>query len=107
MNTVTAPLFAPAPDWTGRDDGPGAEHARWYSEVKAQLIDVREHGWESECEEVSRGQESVAVAVLDHLERPAAALAATFPVGSADKQELLGALTDASARLRTQFFGNR
>lgn len=33
MNTVTAPLFAPAPDWTGRDDGPGAEHARWHSEV--------------------------------------------------------------------------
>ena len=80
---------------------------RRYSEVKAQLIDVREHGWESECEEVSRGQESVAVAVLDHLERPAAALAATFPVGSTDKQALLGALEDASARLRTQFLGNR
>lgn len=33
MNTVTAPLFTPAPDWSGRNDGPGSEHARWHSTV--------------------------------------------------------------------------
>ncbi|OHF36385.1 formimidoylglutamase [Corynebacterium sp. HMSC074A01] len=34
MNTVTAPLFSPAPAWTGRNDGPGPEHARWHSVVE-------------------------------------------------------------------------
>ena len=33
MNTVTAPLFSPASDWSGRNDGPGPEHARWHSTV--------------------------------------------------------------------------
>ena len=33
MNTVTAPLFTPASNWSGRDDGPGPEHARWHSVV--------------------------------------------------------------------------
>lgn len=33
MNTVTAPLFTSAPDWSGRNDGPGPEHARWHSTV--------------------------------------------------------------------------
>ena len=33
MNTVTAPLFTPASNWTGRNDGPGPEHARWHSVV--------------------------------------------------------------------------
>lgn len=35
MNSVTdAPLYSPAPDWTGRDDGPGKEHARWHNTVE-------------------------------------------------------------------------
>lgn len=33
MNTVSAPLFTPASPWSGRDDGPGPEHARWHSVV--------------------------------------------------------------------------
>lgn len=33
MNTVDAPLFTPASDWSGRNDGPGPEHARWHSTV--------------------------------------------------------------------------
>lgn len=77
-----------------------------YSEVREQLSAYRRQGWAGECEEVSRGQESVAVAVLDHLSRPAAALAATFAVGRVDKQLLLDALADASEHLREQFFGN-
>lgn len=34
MNTVEAELFTPAPEWTGRNDGPGPEHARWHSTVQ-------------------------------------------------------------------------
>ena len=33
MNTESAPLFTPAPEWSGRSDGPGAEHARWHSVI--------------------------------------------------------------------------
>ena len=33
MNTVTAPLFSPASEWSGRNDGPGPEHARWHSTI--------------------------------------------------------------------------
>ncbi len=35
MNTETdQPLFTEASEWTGRNDGPGPEHARWHSVVK-------------------------------------------------------------------------
>ena len=33
MNTESAPLYTPAPTWSGRADGPGAEHARWHSVI--------------------------------------------------------------------------
>ncbi|MEQ9999158.1 formimidoylglutamase [Corynebacterium sp. KPL4015] len=33
MNTESAPLFTPAPEWSGRSDGPGPEHARWHSVI--------------------------------------------------------------------------
>lgn len=26
-------MFTPAPAWTGRNDGPGPEHARWHSVI--------------------------------------------------------------------------
>ncbi|MEX3558043.1 formimidoylglutamase [Corynebacterium sp. LK2522] len=35
MNTISdQPLFAPAPEWTGRADGLGPEHARWHSVIQ-------------------------------------------------------------------------
>ena len=34
MNTETTPLYAPAPTWSGRNDGPGPEHARWHSTIR-------------------------------------------------------------------------
>lgn len=34
MNIETAPLYAPAPTWSGRNDGPGSEHARWHSTIR-------------------------------------------------------------------------
>ena len=35
MNSVEFPdLYTPAPNWTGRDDGPGEEHARWHTVIQ-------------------------------------------------------------------------
>ncbi|OFK64410.1 formimidoylglutamase [Corynebacterium sp. HMSC076G08] len=34
MNTVDAPAYSPAPEWSGRSDGPGPEHARWHSVIR-------------------------------------------------------------------------
>lgn len=34
MNTETAPLYTTAPTWSGRNDGPGPEHARWHSTIR-------------------------------------------------------------------------
>ena len=78
---------------------------RRYSEIKEELAAYRRQGFATEREAVSRGQESVAVAVLDHLARPAAALAVTFAVSSADTQRLVAALAEAAQSVREQFFG--
>ncbi|WP_342318606.1 IclR family transcriptional regulator [Corynebacterium mayonis] len=81
---------------------------RAYRTVKAHLALARERGWDSETEEVSRGQESVAVALVDHLGRPAAALAATFEAGSLDdaqRAEVISRLSTAARRVAGKFFG--
>lgn len=81
---------------------------RPYRAVKARLALARERGWESETEEVSRGQESLAVALVDHLGRPAAALAATFEAGSRDdagRAEVVSRLSAAARRVAGKFFG--
>lgn len=47
MNTETSqPLYSPAPEWTGRNDGPGKEHARWHNTVKP--LDLEGEGSPSE-----------------------------------------------------------
>lgn len=33
MNTVEGELYTPPAAWSGRDDGPGPEHARWHSAI--------------------------------------------------------------------------
>ena len=76
-----------------------------FREYKEALAVYRRQGWATESQDVSRGQESVAVAVLDHLDRPAAALAVTYPVGSGDQHVLAEALHEAATRLRAHFFG--
>lgn len=77
---------------------------RNFSDVKEELSAYRRQGFAPENQEVSRGQESLAVAVLDHLSRPAAALAVTFAVDSVDRSHLVTALSDAAAHLRKTFF---
>lgn len=78
-----------------------------YRDLKQRIETVRERGWASESEEVSRGQESLAVGVVDHVGRPAAALAVTFPLGKSeeDKQLLIDALRAATSNLSQRFFG--
>lgn len=76
-----------------------------FREYKEALAVYRRQGWATESQDVSRGQESVAVAVLDHLDRPAAALAVTYRVGSGDQRVLAEALHEAATRLRAHFFG--
>lgn len=81
---------------------------RTYRAITSRLNLARERGWDEEREEVSRGQETVAVAVLDHLGRPAAALAATFAAGSRDDEqraEVVGRLSAAARRVAGKFFG--
>ena len=39
MNSVDAPAYSPAPEWSGRSDGPGPEHARWHSVVRPLDVD--------------------------------------------------------------------
>ncbi|QRP99086.1 formimidoylglutamase [Corynebacterium sp. FDAARGOS 1242] len=39
MNSVDAPAYSPAPEWSGRSDGPGPEHARWHSVIRPLDVD--------------------------------------------------------------------
>ncbi|SDS79082.1 IclR family transcriptional regulator [Corynebacterium timonense] len=81
---------------------------RSYRALTGRLALARERGWEEEREEVSRGQESLAVALVDHLGRPAAALAATFEAGSRDdaqRAEVVERLSAAARRVAGKFFG--
>ena len=79
-----------------------------YREWLAPITEAKHRGWGSESEEVSPGQESLAVAVVDHMGRPAAALAVTFRVGSLDKShvnEVIGQLQSRAAMLESALFG--
>ena len=79
-----------------------------YREWLAPITEAQHRGWGSESEEVSPGQESLAVAVVDHMGRPAAALAVTFRVGSLDKKrvnEVIGQLQSRAAMLESALFG--
>ncbi len=82
------------------------EGGRYQSE-RDHLQLIRERGWEAEEEEVTRGQRSLAVPILNHLNRPAAALAATFNVSKgheAFEQAMLERLLNAAARVQKRMF---
>ena len=79
-----------------------------YREWLVPIAEAQHRGWGSESEEVSPGQESLAVAVVDHMGRPAAALAVTFRVGSLDKNrasEVIEQLQSRAAMLESALFG--
>lgn len=76
--------------------------------VKNVIHDVREQGWAAELEEVSVGQRSFAVAVVDHAGRPAVALAITCAVSRWNDQQLQELLMELQARaamVQSHLFG--
>ncbi|MGX4761752.1 IclR family transcriptional regulator [Corynebacterium minutissimum] len=78
-----------------------------FGEFKTILRDVRERGWAEEVEVVARGQASVGVAIVDHVGRPAAALAVTYPVGTADAAAVAHELKAAAAQVAKRMYGRR
>lgn len=74
-----------------------------------ELAYARVAGFAEEVEEVSRGQRSVAVPVTDHLGRPAAALAVTFPVngavGESQRADLIAGLGAVAGGLQRRMYG--
>ncbi|MBC3185024.1 IclR family transcriptional regulator [Corynebacterium sp. zg-331] len=79
-----------------------------WGRVRRDLSLIRERGWTEEVEEVSRGQHSLAVAVLDHVGRPAAALAVTFPVGTLaeqDRRRIIGRLKGQANKVASHLYG--
>ncbi len=69
-----------------------------WRQIKAMVNHVQNLGWASELEEVSAGQRSIAVAIIDHAHRPAAALAITFRVDRYSEIELM----ELAVQLRTR-----
>ncbi|OFN75748.1 IclR family transcriptional regulator [Corynebacterium sp. HMSC074E01] len=78
-----------------------------FGEYKDILRQVRERGWAEEIEVVARGQASVGVAVVDHVGRPAAALAVTFPVGTVDAEGVAEKLHAAAQQVAARMYGRR
>lgn len=75
--------------------------------MREDLALIRQQGWAQEIEEVSRGQTSVGVAILDHLNRPAAALAVTYPargVDNARRDKALAVLHKAARRVAHKMY---
>ena len=77
-------MLAQLPDAEARAAYSTSSDAGAFRQFHDILAQTRERGWAEEVEEVSRGQESVAVAILDHVNRPAGALAVTFQRGRID-----------------------
>ncbi|MEJ4100928.1 IclR family transcriptional regulator [Corynebacterium mastitidis] len=90
-------------------DRPRATPAPSWNRLREDLALVRGRGWAQEVEEVSRGQRSLAVAVLDHLGRPAAALAVTFPVAALGEEQhegVIEALREHARGVGSRLYGN-
>ena len=77
-------MLAQLPDAEARAAYSTSSDAGAIRQFHDMLAQTRERGWAEEVEEISRGQESVATAIVDHLGRPAGALAVTFPRGRVD-----------------------
>jgi DNA-binding IclR family transcriptional regulator len=74
-------MYPNAGAFAERGDAPGP---RTPSALRAMLVDVRRRGYAVEDGEVTAGFASVAVVVTDHVDRPVAAVAVTYPVDAPD-----------------------
>lgn len=101
-------MLAYLPDKEARAAFSITENVGSLREFRELLAQVRQRGWAEECEEISRGQESVAVPVRDHLSRPAVALAVTFParsLGDAAQQEVIEYLSKEACAISQRMYG--
>lgn len=103
-------MLAHLPEVEARASFATADHSgQAWREFREVLEVTRKRGYAEEIEEVSRGQRSIAVAVLDHLQRPAAALTVTFLVslglGEAERMALAGQLREVAERLSERIYG--
>lgn len=80
-----------------------------FTALKERLSLVAARGWDQEIEEITRGQASVAVPILDHLDRPAAAVAVTYPVRTSDAKvdAAIRALLEVSDKVAAKMYRNR
>jgi DNA-binding IclR family transcriptional regulator len=75
------------------------------SALRRLLVDVRRAGHATEDGEVTAGFASVAVAVLDHARHPVAAVAVTFPVGTARPEQLVDTATRTARAITARIGG--
>lgn len=91
--------FLPESDLRATVTLSAAGGAQW-GELSAKLAEIRERGWAEEIAQVSAGQQSIAAPILDHLGRPAAALAVTFSIGSLSKDQAETLQNDVVAKAK-------
>lgn len=87
----------------------GESTGRSWREFSEELDMVRASGYAAEVDVSVRGQQSLAVPVMDHLERPTASLTVTFPasheLGEERKMLVVEQLGKASRELSRRIFG--
>ncbi|MDV2431883.1 IclR family transcriptional regulator [Corynebacterium tuberculostearicum] len=82
----------------------------YFSPYKKQVDVLRARGWAEEREEISKGQATVAVAVMDHLRRPSASLAVTFSINEenlAKEGVVVDRLTILAKDLSRRIYGKK
>lgn len=87
----------------------GAGGTQWH-ELSALFEQIREQGWAEEVGKVSAGQQTVAAPIMDHLGRPAAALAVTFTIGSLSDKAKASLYDDVVAKahlISRSIFGSK
>lgn len=95
-------------DLRARFNTSGVSRKLSWSTVNQHLTLAASRGYGEENQEVSKGQRSLAVAVMDHLHRPAAAVAATFPVGKHSDElvsQTVTSLMDVAKELSRKVYG--
>lgn len=102
-------MLAQLPDAEARAAYSTSSDAGAFRQFHDMLALTRERGWAEEVEEISRGQESVATAIVDHLGRPAGALAVTFPRGRVDaatRADAIEQLRVSAKNISAKMFGS-
>jgi DNA-binding IclR family transcriptional regulator len=80
------------------------------SQLRRELVAVRQRGYAVEDGSVSEGLSSVARAVLDHTGHPVAGVAVTYPteeVGDAERARIVAAVTRVAGTLSARIGGVR